>query len=348
MSGVHPSTSEIPENLLRFYVHFTAPMSRGDALRWVRLEDSTGDSIEHAFLALEDELWDPRPRASPSCSTPAASRAVCDHAPELGRALAQGREVTLVIDARWPDASGRPLGETDSAARSASARPTRPRPIRRTGGSSRRARAGESPLRIALGEPLDPHCSSGWCGSRTQRAGPLAGSIELGDDERSWSFTPDAPWSAGRHAVSIDRRLEDLAGNRVGRAFEVDLTRAERRPQRDSRAADARSVARSRRGAAPPALGRRAVTRRRQRQWAATPHESLARRVSVRAKRTISRSPALLRPACRDSNRNGISATRRFRSADQDLEQDLEAIGMEALELAAPAGARRRTRSSGR
>jgi hypothetical protein len=38
-----------------------------------------------------------------------------------------------------------------------------------------------------------------------------------------WHFTPDEPWRAGGYDVVVLSFLEDLAGNRVGRAFEVDM-----------------------------------------------------------------------------------------------------------------------------
>ena len=44
----------------------------------------------------------------------------------------------------------------------------------------------------------------------------------VGKDEMSWTFTPKAPWQAGTHQLVAFAMLEDLAGNRIGRAFEVD------------------------------------------------------------------------------------------------------------------------------
>jgi hypothetical protein len=47
--------------------------------------------------------------------------------------------------------------------------------------------------------------------------------VTVGGDEASWSFRPENPWRAGKYAVRVDRTLEDLAGNGVGRPFEVDV-----------------------------------------------------------------------------------------------------------------------------
>ena len=44
--------------------------------------------------------------------------------------------------------------------------------------------------------------------------------IEAGEVE--WLFTPRDPWAARDYDVVAFAFLEDLAGNRIGRAFEVD------------------------------------------------------------------------------------------------------------------------------
>ena len=40
--------------------------------------------------------------------------------------------------------------------------------------------------------------------------------------ETRWSFRPTVPWTGGRYEIIALSILEDLAGNQIGRAFEVD------------------------------------------------------------------------------------------------------------------------------
>ncbi len=56
-----------------------------------------------------------------------------------------------------------------------------------------------------------------------ERAGAgVSGTIVIDRDETRWALTPQQPWTAGEYQlVSLDF-LEDLAGNRIGRPFEVD------------------------------------------------------------------------------------------------------------------------------
>ena len=46
--------------------------------------------------------------------------------------------------------------------------------------------------------------------------------MEPSDHDREWRFTPSEPWVEGTHELVVLAILEDLAGNRVNRPFEVD------------------------------------------------------------------------------------------------------------------------------
>ena len=43
------------------------------------------------------------------------------------------------------------------------------------------------------------------------------------DQERRWAFTPNDPWRRGAYKVLIETTIEDLAGNNIGKPFEVDI-----------------------------------------------------------------------------------------------------------------------------
>ena len=65
------------------------------------------------------------------------------------------------------------------------------------------------------------------------RAGrPVRGSVAIEKRETRWKFTPVSPWVAGDYKVLIDASLEDLAGNRIGRPFDVDTFERVERPEK--------------------------------------------------------------------------------------------------------------------
>ena len=43
------------------------------------------------------------------------------------------------------------------------------------------------------------------------------------DEERRWTFVPAGPWPRGAHRLVVETTIEDLAGNNIGKPFEVDI-----------------------------------------------------------------------------------------------------------------------------
>jgi hypothetical protein len=56
----------------------------------------------------------------------------------------------------------------------------------------------------------------------TTTQGSVAGTVSAGHDEAEWRFTPQAPWQAGAYQLAVDTAIEDLAGNHIGQAFDID------------------------------------------------------------------------------------------------------------------------------
>ncbi|MDP1586599.1 MAG: hypothetical protein Q8M07_02550, partial [Prosthecobacter sp.] len=57
----------------------------------------------------------------------------------------------------------------------------------------------------------------------SQQGAKIEGSASLANDGREWRFTPKEPWLTGTYQLEVPDILEDLAGNSVGRPFEVDV-----------------------------------------------------------------------------------------------------------------------------
>jgi len=74
------------------------------------------------------------------------------------------------------------------------------------------------PLEINFPKPMDHALAL-----RMIRIHGVRGSSALKDQERHWTFTPDAAWRSGAYKVAVQTTIEDLAGNNIGKPFEVDL-----------------------------------------------------------------------------------------------------------------------------
>lgn len=222
VSHVYPSRSTLPENQLKFYLHFSAPMSRGDVYDFIHLLDAGGEEIDGAFLKLDEELWDRDARRLTLLIDPGRIKRDVGPREGFGPVLEAGKAYTLVIDARWPDAEGRPLMEPcRKTFRAIGADGTSP--DIHTWRVTPPAAGTVAPLLVESPEPLD----HALFGRLIRVQGPdgrdVPGRVTVADEETRWAFTPDQPWRGGGYRLAVDTTLEDLAGNNLRGPFELDV-----------------------------------------------------------------------------------------------------------------------------
>lgn len=227
VSAIHPSTPVVPANQLRWYVEFSAPMREGEAAERVRLLDSGGREVSGAFLVLEQELWDPsRRRLTLLFDMGRVKRGIRTRL-EAGPVLEAGQWYTLRIDAGWRDARGAPLvrgmehrfraGPEDHAPVDPARWSVHPPAI-----------GSQEALQVDFGESLDHALAERLIVVEGPDGAPLSGENTLRPDGRRWRFTPAVPWYAGSYRLRVHPALEDLAGNRLGHAFDADLSAGEK------------------------------------------------------------------------------------------------------------------------
>lgn len=217
--AVHPASDTLPENLLRWYLEFSRPMRPGQALAHVRLLNDRGEEDRTAFLDTSEELWDPEGRRLTLLFDPGRVKRGIRTNLEQGRPLRAGRRYRLVIDAGWQDMSGEPLATSlEKHIVATGADHDGPDPASWT--LLLPVVGTTDPLVIAFPEPLDHALASRLIIVLGDRGHPLEGRVALRDKDREWTLTPDAAWRGGRHQLQVSPELEDLAGNRPGRAFD--------------------------------------------------------------------------------------------------------------------------------
>lgn len=228
VEAIHPSARELPLNVLRLYIHFSAPMSEGWARRAVQVRRLSGELIEGALLEMDPELWDPGRRRLTVLFEPGRIKRGLVPNLEAGYPLSEGQSAVVSVERSFRDAAGQEL--RSGAERSYLIGP----PLRQRVEPARwrwwhPALGSREPLRLHFDRPLD-HALLAGCLRVLGPAGELVGRAEAGSEERSWSFVPEQPWQPGQHALQVDTRLEDVAGNSVRRVFDRDLTRPEDDP----------------------------------------------------------------------------------------------------------------------
>lgn len=216
--AIHPATGDVPANLLRAYVQFSAPMRPDVAAEHLRLVDDRGREVELPFVEVPGGLWDPGGTRLTLLFHPGRIKRGVAPRETLGPPLEEGRSYRLIVAAGWPAATGEALVESVEKSW-------------RVGSEDRAAVAPErwtlaappagtrEPLVARLGEALD-HALAQRLVTVLRDGNPVLGRAELAADGAEWRFQPRAPWSAEEHVLRVDPDLEDLAGNRVGRLFD--------------------------------------------------------------------------------------------------------------------------------
>lgn len=76
---------------------------------------------------------------------------------------------------------------------------------------------------VIFSEPMDHALSQRMIQPATISGEALQGSVNLNQGETEWQFVPSKRWKAGSYKIVIQKTIEDLAGNNIGKAFEIDL-----------------------------------------------------------------------------------------------------------------------------
>jgi hypothetical protein len=213
---VYPSADTLPANALKLYVYFSDPMMRGGAWTHLRLLREDGTAVPYPFLELDQELWDPANRRFTILFDPGRIKRGLASLAEAGPALEPGHSYTLVVSRDWLDARGVPLAaEYRKTFRVTPADRTPPNPATWRIAAPRSATT--APLVIRFPKPLD------YALLQHEIAIPaVPGTVEVSGDETEWRFTPSRPWTAAVYQIVVRTTLEDLAGNHILRAFDVD------------------------------------------------------------------------------------------------------------------------------
>jgi hypothetical protein len=197
-------------------------MSRGGVYQYIHLLGPGGKEVDLPFLELDEELWDSDGRRLTLFLDPGRIKRGLKPREEAGPVLEEGKAYTLVLDRAWPDADGEPLRE-DHRKTFTAGPPDDVWPDPKKWQVHAPSAGTREALAITFPEPLDHALLQHAIHVIDAGGRPVPGQAHVLPGETAWQFTPEPSWRAGEHRLVIDTRLEDLAGNRIGRPFEVDL-----------------------------------------------------------------------------------------------------------------------------
>ena len=222
VTQVYPSADVLPENLLKFYVHFSAPMSRGDIYEHIRLLNEANQPVELPFLELAEELWSADMLRLTLFIDPGRIKREVKPLEEIGPALVAGKRFMLVIGGNWKDANGNRMKRAFMKRFTVGPPDREPPEPRRWTYTPPPIRTRE-PLAVDLAKPMDSALALRMIHVVDDSGREVPGQAFLTERERIWKFLPHHSWKAGQYSLIVETTIEDLAGNNIGKAFEVDV-----------------------------------------------------------------------------------------------------------------------------
>jgi hypothetical protein len=237
VTAIYPTAARVPLNLLKIYLQFSAPMSEGLAQARVHVHRAdSGQVLGGVFLPMEPELWDPgRTRLTLLLDPGRIKRGLAPHL-EQGYPLQHGVAIAVHVDRRMCDADGMPLVAGIERCYDVVG------PVRQhVSPAAWRVHAPHAnslgSILVEFDRPLDRALLQHALVVCDGRGVRVDGDSSIEPGEREWSFTPWARWRSEDYTITVDPRLEDLAGNSLTRIFDRDLTRPEDTPLPLERAA---------------------------------------------------------------------------------------------------------------
>jgi hypothetical protein len=173
-------------------------------------------------LEIDEELWDPTMTRLTLFIDPGRIKRGVLPLEEIGPALETGKNYSLVIDSDWKDGAGEPL-QAGFEKRFGVAAPDRDPPDPASWKIQAAPSGTREPLRVTFPEPMDHALAQRVIQVVTDSGREFPGEVTLEDQERRWVFVPANPWRSGTYQLLVPTTIEDLAGNNIGKPFEVDL-----------------------------------------------------------------------------------------------------------------------------
>ena len=226
VTAVYPSAGVVPENLLRIYIEFSAPMGSGAGLDFVKLVELSGpggttERVETgAFLPVEANFWSPDHTRYTLFFDPGRVKDGIFPNRRSGRPLHAGRRYVLDIAPAWTDANGLPL--LAGYRHAFLAGPAVDKAIALSDWAIARPAPGtRDRLAVRFPRPLDHGILARALGVEAAGGRRVEGEIGLESHDSVWTLTPVAPWQTGEYNLVAQPFLEDPQGNQIGRAFEA-------------------------------------------------------------------------------------------------------------------------------
>ncbi len=220
--GIYPSADHWPANQLKIYVQFDQPMREGLALRYIQILNEQGEVVERPFLDMGQELWDKDHRRLTLWFDPGRIKTGLIPNEKYGPPLLPNRVYQLSVLPGYLARNG--IGMEEQYRKTFHTRSKdQDRPDPRQWELHLPLANTRQALQLQFSASLDFGLLKTGIWIENALGQPIEGEVEIGAEERSWSWVPTSPWKKGHYHLRIDEDLEDLAGNNLQRLFDTPI-----------------------------------------------------------------------------------------------------------------------------
>jgi hypothetical protein len=217
-----PKLTQVPANMLRFYLEFSEPMVRGQLAKYLVLQDAKGKEVDEAFLELEEELWDDQRKRVTVFFNPGRVKQELQPHAELGPILLQGQSYVLKLKAGFKATNGTKLPkdlahkfEVNAALEKAINAGDWKITVENS--------ALQSIVKVGFDRPMDTALLARVVHLETSSGEKIPSEIIIDSGGLSIRIYSRQKLPAGEYAVIARDTLEDICGNRVGAAFDLKV-----------------------------------------------------------------------------------------------------------------------------
>lgn len=212
VTAIYPSGDFLPENTLRFYIHFSQPMQPHVAKEYIKLTDKDGNSDDAAFMHFKQELWSHDRKRLTILMDPGRIKRLVATNKTLGPALISGKKYSLSVAKGWPTANGNSNLATFSKT-FIIVEALRSIPTIKQWQIDKPVYKSKNPITIKFDRLFDFHQLHNSIAVTTNTGELIKGKIVVSRTGEKWQFYPEQRWITNKLKIRVHPTLEDVAGN---------------------------------------------------------------------------------------------------------------------------------------
>ncbi|HEY5823868.1 MAG TPA: Ig-like domain-containing protein, partial [Cyclobacteriaceae bacterium] len=220
--SIYPAKDTLPENLLKMHFLFSKPMQESQSVRHLTLLRNNTDTLHGTFLDLQPELWNEEGTILTVWLDPGRIKRDLQPNKQLGTPLQSNTKYKLIVSNQWKDKNGASLTRQyqkdfittlrDSISPNPKIWNIQTPPINST-----------QPLVINFHESLDYNLINTTLHIIDHTNVEVKGKWQLNENADKINFIPALSWAEDDYQLQVESRLEDLSGNNLNRAFDIDV-----------------------------------------------------------------------------------------------------------------------------